>query len=387
MAEHYTTWRFTTLSKAFAHSVEAPERGLKKALGGEFEAKITEFVHEKANAVIQLARPNYSAVSSTARAMIDKSRLNPNEIMKLERDGYSDIYLIGGQRILFYADKLKLVDGKYVPGELLTTIWDDVLSNNLHNEGGVEFPNGKKPEALIKRCLDLVTNKGDLILDSFAGSGTTGAVAHKMGRRWIMVELGEHCHTHVIPRLKTVINGEDRGGVTGAVGWQGGGGFRYFKLAPSLLETDKWGREVISKAYNSEGLAEALCKLEGFTYAPSDAVYWQHGHSTERDFIYVTTQTLGIEQLQQLSEEVGPERALLVLCSAFRGNTDRLPNLTVKKIPNHIRSRCEWGHDDYSLNVENLPTAPPRPEPEATSTAKSSAGQPDLFGAKNGGSR
>jgi adenine-specific DNA-methyltransferase len=175
--------------------------------------------------------------------------------------------------------------------------------------------------------------------------------------------------------------------VSEAVGWQGGGGFRYFKLAPSLLETDKWGRDVISKAYKAEMLAEALCKIEGFAYAPSDAVYWQHGHSTERDFIYVTTQTLGVEQLQQLSEEVGSERSLLVLCSAFRGNPDRWPNLTVKKIPNHIRSRCEWGHDDYSLNVENLPKAPPRPEPEAISTAKAGAGQPDLFGAKNGGSR
>ncbi|MEZ5762835.1 MAG: hypothetical protein R3D69_00335 [Xanthobacteraceae bacterium] len=201
-----------------------------------------------------------------------------------------------------------------------------------------------------------------------------------------MVELGEHCHTHIIPRLKKLIDGEDKGGVTEAVGWQGGGGFRYFKLAPSLLETDKWGREVISKTYNAEMLAEALCKIEGFTYAPSDAVYWQHGHSTERDFIYVTTQTLGIDQLQQLSEEVGSDRSLLVLCSAFRGNADRWPNLTVKKIPNHIRSRCEWGHDDYSLNVENLPKAAPQAEPEEAAPDKA-AKQPDLFGAKNGGGR
>jgi adenine-specific DNA-methyltransferase len=244
-----------------------------------------------------------------------------------------------------------------------------------------------KPERLIRRILQIATLPGDIVLDSFAGSGTTGAVAHKMGRHWIMVELGEHCHTHIIPRLKKVTDDEDRGGVSEAVGWRGGGGFRYFKLAPSLLETDKWGREVIAKAYNAEMLAEALCKIEGFTYAPSDAVYWQHGHSTERDFIYVTTQTLGVEQLQQLSEEVGSDRSLLVLCSAFRGNPDRWPSLTVKKIPNHIRSRCEWGHDDYSLNVENLPKAPPRPEPEAKPAAKAGTGQPDLFDTKNGGSK
>jgi adenine-specific DNA-methyltransferase len=251
--------------------------------------------------------------------------------------------------------------------------------------GKVDAFDTPKPERLMKRVIEIATNAGDLILDSFAGSGTTGAVAHKMGRKWIMVEVEEHCHTLVIPRLKKVIDGEDKGGVTEAIGWQGGGGFRYFKLAPSLLEADKWGREVISKAYNAEMLAEALCKIEGFTYAPSDAVYWQHGYSTERDFIYVTTQTLGNEQLQQLSDEVSSDRSLLVLCSAFRGSADRWPNLTVKKIPNHIRSRCEWGHDDYSLNVENLPKAPPRPGTESQFTANATSGQPDLFGAKNRG--
>jgi adenine-specific DNA-methyltransferase len=218
-----------------------------------------------------------------------------------------------------------------------------------------------KPERLIERILSIATDTGDLVLDSFAGSGTTGAVAQKMGRRWIMVELGEHCHTHIIPRLKKVIDGEDPGGITEAVGWKGGGGFRYYRLAPSLLEQDKYGNWVINKEYNAAMLAEALCKLEGFTYAPSDSVYWQHGHSTERDFIYVTTQSLSQEQLHQLSDEVGPDRSLLVLCTAFRGRADGLSNLTVKKIPKQVLSRCEWGHDDYSLKVENLPQKPPEP--------------------------
>ena len=218
-----------------------------------------------------------------------------------------------------------------------------------------------KPERLLQRILEIATKPGDLVLDSFAGSGTTGAVAHKMGRRWIMVELGEHCHTHIIPRLKKVIDGEDPGGISKAVNWQGGGGFRYYRLAPSLLEKDKWGNWVINHDYNAAMLSEALCKLEGFSYAPSDAVYWQHGHSTERDFVYVTTASLTHEQLQQLSDEVGPERTLLVLCTAFRAKADAYPNLTVKKIPRQVLSRCEWGHDDYSLQVENLPKEPPKP--------------------------
>jgi adenine-specific DNA-methyltransferase len=182
-----------------------------------------------------------------------------------------------------------------------------------------------------------------------------------MGRRWIMVELGEHCHTHIIPRLKKVIDGSDQGGISQAVGWQGGGGFRYFQLAPSLLEKDKWGNWVINKVYKPEMLTEAVCKLEGFVYAPSDTVYWQHGYSTERDFIYVTTQHLNHNRLQQLSDDVGENRSLLVMCTAFRAKADRYPNLTIKKIPQAVLSRCEWGHDDYSLRVENLPQAPPKP--------------------------
>lgn len=225
-----------------------------------------------------------------------------------------------------------------------------------------------KPERLLKRVLEIATKPNDIVLDSFAGTGTTGAVAHKMGRRWVMVELGEHCHTHIIPRLRKVVDAQDPGGVTEAVGWKGGGGFRYFRLAPSLLEKDKWGNWVINSQYNGAMLAEALCKLEGFVYAPSDFLYWQHGHSTERDFIYVTTAHLNHEQLQQLSDEVGPDRTLLVLCTAFRSRADRYPNLTVKKIPKQVLSQCEWGHDDYSLRVENLPKAPPKP------------GQQNLFG-------
>ncbi len=223
-----------------------------------------------------------------------------------------------------------------------------------------------KPEKLLARILEIATNSGDLVLDSFAGSGTTGAVAHKMGRRWIMVELGEHCHTHIVPRLQKVVDGQDPGGVTQATGWQGGGGFRYYELAPTLLSTDRWGNLVINPEYDAAMLSAAMCKLEGFSYAPSELLWWQQGRSSESDFIYVTTQTLGPEQLEALSGEVGADphnpRTLLVCCGAYRGVTatqaaQRWPNLTLKKIPKMVKDRCEWGHDDYSLNVANLPMA------------------------------
>jgi adenine-specific DNA-methyltransferase len=234
-----------------------------------------------------------------------------------------------------------------------------------------------KPEELLKLALQISTNPGDLVLDSFAGSGTTGAVAHKMGHRWIMVELGEHCHTHIVPRLQKVIDGQDPGGVTQATNWQGGGGFRYYELAPTLLSTDRWGNLVINPEYDAAMLSAAMCQLEGSTYAPSEVLWWQQGRSSERDFIYVTTQTLSAEQLAALSDEVGTERSLLVFCAAYRGVTaaqaaDRWPNLTLKKIPRTVKDRCEWGHDDYSLNVANLPMAQ-KPTAEV-------AAQDDLFG-------
>lgn len=218
-----------------------------------------------------------------------------------------------------------------------------------------------KPERLLKRIIEIATNPGDLVLDSFAGSGTTGAVAHKMNRRWIMVELGEHCDTHIVPRLRKVIDGEDAGGITAAVNWQGGGGFRYYRLADSLLKEDRWGNLVINRDYNAEMLAEAMCKLMGFRFAPSRDLYWQQGHSSERDYIYVTTSTLTHEQLAALDDEVGEERSLLVCCKAFKANVSAFQNLTVKKIPNAVLRKCEWNRDDYSLQVAEL--KPPAPAP------------------------
>lgn len=221
-----------------------------------------------------------------------------------------------------------------------------------------------KPEELLQRILHISTNNDDWVLDSFAGSGTTGAVAHKMGRRWIMVELGEHCHTHCIPRLKKVIDGEDQGGISKSVNWQGGGGFRYYSLAPTLIVEDEWGNPVINKEYNSAMLAEAMCKLHGFTYGPNDEYYWMHGYSTETDIIYVTTQFMSAAMLEKISEEVGANRSLLVCCNAFRVNPNRFENLTLKKIPKSVLNKCEWGHDDYSLEIKNLPKAPERPVEE-----------------------
>lgn len=249
-----------------------------------------------------------------------------------------------------------------------------------------------KPEPLISRIIELATNRSDLVLDSFGGSGTTGAVAHKMGRRWILVELGDHAVTHIVPRLKKVIDGEDKGGVTEAMSWEGGGGFRFYRLAPSLLEKDKWGNWVIARTYNAAMLAEAMCRHMGFTYEPSQDVaeYWKHGHSSERDFIFITTASLTHDQLKAISHDVGPDRTLLICCKAFNARPDDFENLTVQKIPHAILNRCEWGRDDYSLAVADLPpreliTDDGNGNGDESSTRKRGRGkanesQPTLFG-------
>lgn len=245
-----------------------------------------------------------------------------------------------------------------------------------------------KPEKLMKRVIEIGSSPGDIVLDSFAGSGTTGAVAHKMDRRWIMVELGDHCHTHIVPRLKKVIEGIDPGGVTNEVGWKGGGGFRYYRLAPSLLEKDRWGNWVISQGYNAAMLSEAVCKLMGFTYEPSDAHYWMHGRSSERDFIYVTTQSLTAAQLRAISEDVGEGRSLLICCKAFRADPNGFLNLSIRKIPHAVLRKCEWGRDDYSLRIASLPVMEPEESPAEAATktraTKAAPTEPDLFG-KGGG--
>ena len=308
---------------------------------------------------------------------------------RVESDGLGVLYKVFGigddkfpYRYFTGPRRANATKGKYFQGVPMSQLADDAedatlpIENfydlagsfgNCRHEGGVEFRSGKKPEVLLSLLFKHFSDPGDWVLDSFAGSGTSGAVAHKMGRRWVMVELREQCDTHILPRMRSVVNGIDQTGISTEMAWKGGGGFRYYHLAPSLLEQDKWGRWVISKEFNAAMMAEAVCKLEGFRYAPSDTIYWQQGHSTERDFLYVTTQHLTADQLHQLSDDVGADRTLLVLCTSFRGKVERWPNLTVKKIPKQVLSRCEWGHDDYSLKIENLPSAPKK------------LGQPSLF--------
>lgn len=372
-------WTWSPIGEAVAAELGYDSsKAAKKALGDSFEAEVALYAIRNADRVFRTASVSGGALAKR-KATIAKSRTQPKSIVRHPNDDM-DYQFINGERVLWYRERLQKINGEMLPAELITDIWTDISVEGLAAEGGVDFPKGKKPEKLIGRVIDLVTEPGDIVLDSFAGSGTTGAVAHKMGRRWILVELGDHAKTHVVPRLKKVIDGSDKSGVSEAAGWKGGGGYRFCRLAPSLLEKDAWGNWVIRKEYNPAMLAEAMCKHFNYAYAPSTEHYWMHGSSSETSFIYVTTSSLTFEQLRAISDEVGENRSLLICCTAYEAKGESLPNLTLRKIPGAVLDRCEWGKDDYSLKISALPMMADEEEDEAPAAKKAKVGADgDLF--------
>jgi len=272
------------------------------------------------------------------------------------------VYSKDGTRII---KKTYLEDQK---GLAPSSIWFDIDETGHNRQAKYEliklFPGiptselfkTPKPERLIKKILLVSTDENDYVLDSFLGSGTTAAVAHKMKRNWIGIELGDHCDTYCLPRLKKVITDKDQGGISESLDWKGGGGFKYYYLAPSLLQKDKYDNWIIDKSYNAEMLAAAMAKHEGFRFNPDEHVFWKQGQSTEKDFIFTTTTFITVEYLDKIREEMKPEETLLICCKAFQEPCEsRFANINIKKIPHMLLGRCEFGKDDYSLNIVNVP--------------------------------
>lgn len=259
----------------------------------------------------------------------------------------------------------------YMPsGQVLRSILDDVGTNKTANDETIalfgvnnafDYP---KPESLIKKLLELVTKKGDWVLDSFLGSGTTAAVANKMGRKWIGIELGNHANTHCLPRLKSVCDGTDQGGISKAVEWKGGGGFKFYNLAPSLLNKDKYNQWVINPNYNADLLAAAMARHEGFTYSPDESVVWKQGFATENHFIFTTTNTITPDVVEQILSEMKADESLRICCPAFIDGCNEISNrIEIKKIPEALLGKCEFGKEDYctETNIINMPADPDKP--------------------------
>ena len=296
---------------------------------------------------------------------------------RYSEDGYGVLYKVYGigddrydYRFFTGPNRVGATKGKYYQGVPLDKLESGVITKNVpingfvdyaaqfgncRQEGGAEFRGGKKPEILLQMLLSHFSKPGDLVLDSFLGSGTTAAVAQKIGRHYIGIELGEHCYSLCIPRLNSVIDG-DRTGISKNIGWQGGGGYKFYELAPTLIEKDKYGNPVFSGKYNPTMIAAAVAKINGFTYAPNKEVYWKQGYSQDNSFIYVTTQYLDSKMLDSIAEDVDSFENLLICAPAFdNGLSKRYDNINVRKIPQSVLKKCEFGIDNYNLNIIDPP--------------------------------
>ena len=254
-------------------------------------------------------------------------------------------------------DTSEIINGKLYKKDLQGTYWDmNPWMKNVAKEGEVDFPNSKKPEKLISQIIEMTTNKNEIVFDSFLGSGTTAAVAHKMGRKWIGIEMGDHAYTHCKVRLDKVISGEDKGGITKAANWQGGGGYRFYELAPSLINEDAFGEYIINKDYNADMLAAAVALHEGFTYNPSEETFWKQSTGSENSYLFVTTKHVTTAYLQAIADTMQEGEYLIIACKSFDKTAENaFKNIVVKKIPQMLLSRCEFNKDNYNLNIVHPP--------------------------------
>lgn len=364
----YEGYEYAIVEKASGHDVVLGNKQCKYFLPNEYELKKVD-PNEKGFKKINI-RGGLREGNSSGRFYVTYLE------NRISEEGFNVLYRIPnmgddhfGDRYFISRENEAKKNGNYFQGMPLTRSKSQELPypsffdfqgifNRVGYEGIVSFRNSKKPEALIKLFFEIAgVGKDNIVLDSFLGSGTTAAVAHKLGYKWIGVEIGIHAITHCYPRLKAVIDNDDFEGVTNEANWQGGGGFKFYTLAPSLLKKDKFGNWIISEEYNADMLAAAMAKQEGFTYNPSDTQYWKQGQSSEQDFIFTTTQFLTIEALDRLHDDMRPGESLLICCKSFhKGCGSKYANITVKKIPQLLLNRCEFGKEDYSLNIIHLPT-------------------------------
>jgi len=254
-------------------------------------------------------------------------------------------------------DTSEIIDGELFKKDLQGTYWDmNSYMKNVAKEGLVEFPQSKKPEQLVGQIVAMATTLDDLILDSFLGSGTTAAVAHKMGRRYIGIEMGDHAYTHCKVRLDNVIAGEDQGGITKSQNWQGGGGYRFYELAPTLINEDAFGEVVINPDYDADALAAAVALHEGFTYQPDADFFWKQAMGNENSYLFTTTRHITADYLDAIKSSMEEDEYLVIACRSYDKGLDRVyDHITVKKIPQMLLERCEFGKTDYNLNIVHPP--------------------------------
>lgn len=361
------SWKYTSV---FLN--EGEKKYIASTIDGDGnEIKIFEHKNYVFKSISSVAKENgitekevyYKFATKIVRTTMPQSSIRPRVMKKLEEIGYeNDLISIeyvpktgknkgvvytqfykGDKYNLFawLSDVMEEKDGLLYKKTLKGTYWDFVAgTKNLTKEGGVEFPNGKKPESLVERVITMSTDEGDTVLDSFAGSGTTAATAHKMGRKWITIELGEQAYTHCKIRLDRVVDGE-QGGISKSVNWQGGGGYKFYELAPSLLVPNPKLPTIkqINPEYTFEMMCEAICKLEGFKYK-SDGKF--HGKSSEQRFIHITKEFVNGKYINSLLANIGEGQSLLVYGTKIQSGLRFPDNIVVKKIPKDLLDKCTF---------------------------------------------
>ena len=361
------SWKYTSV---FLN--EGEKKYIASTIDGDGnEIKIFEHKDYVFKSISSVAKENgitekevyYKFATKIVRTTMPQSSIRPRVMKKLEEIGYeNDLISIeyvpktgknkgvvytqfykGDKYNLFawLSDVMEEKDGLLYKKTLKGTYWDFVAgTKNLTKEGGVEFPNGKKPESLVERVITMSTDEGDTVLDSFAGSGTTAATAHKMNRKWITIELGEQAYTHCKVRLDRVIDGE-QGGISKAVNWKGGGGYKFYELAPSLLVPNPKLPTIkqINPEYTFEMMCEAICKLEGFKYKPDGKF---QGKSSEQRFIHITKEFVNGEYINSLLANIGEGQSLLVYGTKIQSGLRFPDNIVVKKIPKDLLDKCTF---------------------------------------------
>jgi len=268
------------------------------------------------------------------------------------------LYYNNCELLSWLRDTTTLNDGKLTKLTKMTTLWkhSEIPKADIANEGGVDFPRSKKPEQLIKRIIEISTDPGDIILDSFLGSGTTAAVAHKMGRKYIGIEMGDHAYSLCKSRMDSVIDGSETSGITKSVNWHGGGGYRFYELAPSLIKKDDFDEEIINPEYDADMLAAAVALHEGFSYSPDPDIFWKQAKGTENSYLFVTTRHIDTAYLESIHNSMSDTDFLIIACRSFDANAGkRYGNITLKKIPQMLLNKCEFDKDNYNLNIINPP--------------------------------
>ena len=274
------------------------------------------------------------------------------------KDEETTLYYNNCELLSWLKDTTTLENGMLTKSQKMTTLWKhgEIPKADIANEGGVYFPRSKKPEQLLRRIIEMSTEPGDYILDSFLGSGTTAAVAHKMGRRWIGVEMGDHAYTHCKTRMDNVIASSDSLGITKSESWQGGGGYRFYELAPSLINEDPFGEYVINPDYDADMLAAAVALHEGFTYQPNADMFWKQSVGNEKSYLFVTTRHLNSTFLDSIKDSMEDDEYLIIACRSYESGLDKAyDHIALKKIPQMLLSRCEFGKTDYNLNIVHPP--------------------------------